>query len=84
MPIFIILFALPFLHIYTTKTRQGFTHATDIDATESPRCSEGEMFMEVPRSRTKAQCAAGSTTSKRLCGIICTVYGMHANDAVTI
>lgn len=64
MSLFIILFALPFLYFYVIKIRQGYTHAGDIDATESPHCSRGETFMEASRSRTKAQCAAGSTTSK--------------------
>jgi len=40
--------------------------------------------MEVPRSRTKAQRAAGSATSKCLCGIIRALYGIHADNAVTI
>lgn len=84
MFLFIILFALPFLNIYTIKIWQGFMHAGDIDETESPHNSKGETFMEASRSRTKAQRAAGSATSKRFWGIIRTVYGTHMDNAVTI
>lgn len=51
MSLLIILLAVLFLHIYIIKTCQGFTLATDIDATESFYYSKGEAFMEVPRSR---------------------------------